>query len=257
MAAALAARCARVFPLLAALDEGCLTGLLSESEAFLTEREGELRGFVLTRAHGDAGGRQVRSVQVVAPEEEVRGALIDHASALDDPPMLVRTVRAEGRSPELRARGFEVCREVLVLSLRVGAEWAMPATPPPGLRWANEGDVAALEALERAAHHQAFDAALGPAPRGETLLIEDSEGLAGSIELGAGAVLSLQVAERARGRGLGRSLLEAGLRALAAHGYRHVEICADLDNEVARALYDALGFAPERVDWTWERAAAR
>ena len=55
----------------------------------------------------------------------------------------------------------------------------------------------------------------------------------------------LFVVGSARGRGLGRTLLEDALAAARARGARAVGLHTNENNERAQALYRALGFAPE------------
>ncbi|UWQ19364.1 GNAT family N-acetyltransferase [Jannaschia sp. M317] len=52
----------------------------------------------------------------------------------------------------------------------------------------------------------------------------------------------LYVAPDARGRGLGRALLQATLDVARSRGLLQVELCVDMSNTPAIALYEALGF---------------
>jgi mycothiol synthase len=58
-----------------------------------------------------------------------------------------------------------------------------------------------------------------------------------------GEIYALGVCPDAQGQGLGRVLLDAGLRRLAARGARSVVLYVDVDNAPALALYRAAGFA--------------
>jgi len=61
-----------------------------------------------------------------------------------------------------------------------------------------------------------------------------------------------------RGRGHGAYLLHWGLRALWALGYERVRLWVSADNEVARRLYDSVGFSVTQtaVIYRWDRSPA-
>lgn len=65
-----------------------------------------------------------------------------------------------------------------------------------------------------------------------------------AVLAGEGHVLGLAVAERRRGRGLGRQLLEALLAAAATAGVAAVTLEVRPSNLAARRLYGAVGFEP-------------
>jgi ribosomal protein S18 acetylase RimI-like enzyme len=56
-----------------------------------------------------------------------------------------------------------------------------------------------------------------------------------------------------RRRGLGRSVVWAGLQAMAARGMASATVCVERDNAAARGLYDALGFRPLHELWTFKK----
>ena len=87
------------------------------------------------------------------------------------------------------------------------------------------------------------------------LLHEDADGLAGVVlcerwEDGVGYVDYLAVAARARGRGLGRSLLVHGLVALRDAGLATAELSVQGENASAARLYESVGMS---AAWTIER----
>lgn len=69
---------------------------------------------------------------------------------------------------------------------------------------------------------------------------------------GNGEVYVLGVAPAAQGLGLGRVLLAAGLRHLAARGCPTVLLYVDGDNTAARRLYESTGFVPYELDVQWQ-----
>ncbi|HEX8101165.1 MAG TPA: GNAT family N-acetyltransferase [Solirubrobacteraceae bacterium] len=90
------------------------------------------------------------------------------------------------------------------------------------------------------------------------LLHEDAEGLAGVAlcerwEDATGYVDYLAVAERARGRGLGRALLLHGLAALRAAGLERVELSVQGQNASATRLYESVGMTPGWTIDRWEK----
>jgi ribosomal protein S18 acetylase RimI-like enzyme len=64
---------------------------------------------------------------------------------------------------------------------------------------------------------------------------------------GTGLVNELVVAEDARGRGIGRSLLDAAISAAREQGMDEVEVGTEIDNLGARDFYRRLGFDQEYV----------
>jgi ribosomal protein S18 acetylase RimI-like enzyme len=91
---------------------------------------------------------------------------------------------------------------------------------------------------------------------GQTVLVaEDPEGLAGFIWLvievdysgfRRGEVAAIHVANRARGQGLGRQLMEEGMALLRSYGCDTVHLMVTASNEVATGLYRSLGFEVTR-----------
>jgi ribosomal protein S18 acetylase RimI-like enzyme len=58
-------------------------------------------------------------------------------------------------------------------------------------------------------------------------------------------------------RGIGRQLMETSLEALRASGTRCAILQVDHDNDVARRLYERLGFKPERTWNQWRRGPSQ
>jgi mycothiol synthase len=91
------------------------------------------------------------------------------------------------------------------------------------------------------------------------LLAEDDEGLVGAAlcerwEGGVGYVDSLVVAERARGRGLGRALLLHAFGALREAGLEVAELSVQGENAGAARLYEAAGMRSVWSQERWEKA---
>jgi mycothiol synthase len=87
------------------------------------------------------------------------------------------------------------------------------------------------------------------------LVTDDEEGPVGAAlgerwENGTGYVGELAVAERARGRGLGRGLLLGLFEAFRGAGLRHAELSVHGRNRGALALYESVGM---RTTWEAER----
>jgi mycothiol synthase len=91
------------------------------------------------------------------------------------------------------------------------------------------------------------------------LLAEDDEGLVGAAlcerwEGGVGYVDSLAVAERARGRGLGRALLLHAFGALREAGLEVAELSVQGENAGAARLYERAGMRSVWSQERWEKA---
>ncbi|MGI9252343.1 MAG: GNAT family N-acetyltransferase [Thermomicrobiales bacterium] len=139
---------------------------------------------------------------------------------------------------------------------------------PPGIQPAIPEDAPALREIAAASHGATRFFADGRFPRDgcrelyatwiersiggyaeQTLIHVDDRGPAGYITLHlpegecAGTIGLLAVAERARRRGAGRALVEAGLDWLAAHGAERASVVTQGANLASRALYERAGFA--------------
>ena len=91
------------------------------------------------------------------------------------------------------------------------------------------------------------------------LLHEDADGLAGVVlcerwDEGVGYVDYLAVAARARGRGLGRAMLQHGLAALREAGLTVAELSVQGENASATRLYESVGMRPVCTIERWEKS---
>jgi ribosomal-protein-alanine N-acetyltransferase len=117
------------------------------------------------------------------------------------------------------------------------------------MRWT---DIEELAALERELFpHDAWSeptwwAELAERPRRDYLVEEDTDGIAGYAGLDLGGevadVMTLAVASRAQGRGLGRQLLEELVERAQRDGAEYLMLEVRDDNAPARALYEGAGF---------------
>ncbi|HYN66882.1 MAG TPA: ribosomal protein S18-alanine N-acetyltransferase [Ornithinibacter sp.] len=124
------------------------------------------------------------------------------------------------------------------------------AAPTP--REAYWGDVPALAELEVDLFaHDAWSeptwwAELAGRPRRDYVVLTDAEGLLGYAGLDHGGevsdVMTVAVAARARGRGLGRLLVDELERRAADRGASHVLLEVRADNTAAIGLYERTGF---------------
>jgi ribosomal-protein-alanine N-acetyltransferase len=123
----------------------------------------------------------------------------------------------------------------------------------PGLRDAHWTDLAALAGLETDLFaHDAWSeptwwAELAGRPRRDYVVLTDTDGVLGYAGLDHGGdvadVMTIAVAPRAQGRGLGRSLLGELERRATARGAGYVILEVRADNLAARALYERTGYA--------------
>jgi ribosomal protein S18 acetylase RimI-like enzyme len=94
---------------------------------------------------------------------------------------------------------------------------------------------------------------LQPGPDDVTLAVADRRGLVGYAEAGPSRrrvpgeaeVSTLYLLRSAQGRGLGRDLLGAAARTMAAHGAKSLVISVLRDNIPARGFYERLGGVAE------------
>jgi ribosomal-protein-alanine N-acetyltransferase len=112
---------------------------------------------------------------------------------------------------------------------------------------ATDDDLPLLAAL----HAEAFDRPWGAAALQALMAAEGGLALLDETRLGfiliravadEAEVLTLAVSPKARRRGLGRTLVEAGARAAASRGARTLFLEVAADNVAALALYRACGF---------------
>ena len=129
-----------------------------------------------------------------------------------------------------------------------------PGTAPgtPVLREARGTDVAALAALEAelfaddAWSEQTWWAELAGRPRRDYVVLDDGAGVVGYAGLDHGGdvadVMTVAVARRAQGAGVGRRLLDELEARAAGRGAASVMLEVRADNTAARALYERTGF---------------
>ncbi len=107
------------------------------------------------------------------------------------------------------------------------------------------GDAAVLAALHAACFADAWDAkAIAQLLAGGAFAFHDDSGFVlARVAGGEAEILTLAVSAPARGRGLGRALLQAAIARAKAQGAEAVFLEVGADNPQALALYAALGFA--------------
>jgi ribosomal-protein-alanine N-acetyltransferase len=121
------------------------------------------------------------------------------------------------------------------------------------LREAHWTDIPALAALERDLFpHDAWAeptwwAELAGRPRRDYVVLADSDGVLGYAGLDHGGdaadVMTIAVAPRAQGRGVGRLILLELEQRAAARGAGHVILEVRADNPAGRGLYERGGYA--------------
>ncbi|MBS7539680.1 ribosomal protein S18-alanine N-acetyltransferase [Ancylobacter lacus] len=124
--------------------------------------------------------------------------------------------------------------------------------PPPALRAATAEDAPALAALHAASFHLPWDTAeferlladrlsrgvvATDGPRGEPVGFLLARGVWPETE-----ILSIAVAPRRRGHGIGRQLIDHAFGRLAAEGFTTVFLEVEDGNIAARTLYERTGF---------------
>jgi [ribosomal protein S18]-alanine N-acetyltransferase len=122
----------------------------------------------------------------------------------------------------------------------------------PGLREVRWTDLPSLAALESDLFaHDAWSeptwwAELAGRPRRDYVVLTDADGVLGYAGLDHGGevadVMTIAVAPRAQGRGLGRVLLDELERRAGTRGATHVILEVRADNVAALALYERSGY---------------
>lgn len=126
------------------------------------------------------------------------------------------------------------------------------------IREARAADAAAVVALWRACgltrpwnDPEADFAMAVDGPSSALLVAEPAGGIAGSVMVGfdghRGWVYYLAVAPECRGRGLGRSLMDAAEEWLRGRGAPKIQLMVREDNEAAIGFYEALGLERQKV----------
>ena len=198
---------------------------------------------------GQGGGQRVASARILAPCEDWPLAITMAEGVMRDlgqtPLFQIRVGQDMECDRALAARGYAIGDEVALLSRpltdalpadpAVTAKW--PPTPAQADLWAAEGITAArLAVMARVAGPHA------------ALAIRHEGQLAGCAFVAlAGDIAclhALEVAAPFRRKGLGRRLTLAAAHWAQSAGARDLALLVVTGNAPARALYDALGFAP-------------
>lgn len=257
-------------------------GLLGRRGAdhWLIGRDGDLVAYAQWQ-RANASGQLL-----VLPEYRRLGLgsrLLDALGAVAPTPSVWSFGDLPGAQAFAAAGGLRAVRALHVMALHLTAphltarplELGEAPSLPDGVRLRSftPGDTDAFLALNAAAfaghpeqgHFSADDLAHRQAepwwdPAG-LLLAEDRTGLLGfhwtkRHDATTGEVYVLGVHPGAAGRGLGRTLLDAGLRHLAETGSSRVILYVDADNEAAVRLYERSGFAVVHTDRLYRRVPA-
>jgi ribosomal protein S18 acetylase RimI-like enzyme len=249
-----------------------LPGIDPAVDAWVVQERERLVGYAFLDDRGAA-------LISVAPDVEGRGigtALREaaEARALERGEALVRQyvpVANAGARALLLDAGYWPVHHYFRLRIGLAAAPPPPAGPPVR-RFDPERDAESVHALVQEAFAQlegnvaqTLDAwqAAKIEKRGWDpalwLLAEDDDGLTGAAlcerwEGGVGYVDSLAVAERARGRGLGRALLLHAFAALREAGLEVAELSVQGENAGAARLYEAAGMRSVWSQERWEKA---
>jgi mycothiol synthase len=249
-----------------------LPGVDPKVDAWVVQEGERLVGYAFLDDRGAA-------LVSVAPDAEGRGigtALREaaEARAAERGEALVRQyvpVANEGARALLLEAGYWPVHHYYRMRIGLAA-----APPPPGgtqvRRFDPEDDAEAVHALVQEAFAQlegnvaqTLDAwrAAKISKRGWDpalwLLAEDDDGLVAAVlcerwEGGVGYVDSLAVAERARGRGLGRAMLLHAFAALREAGLDVAELSVQGENAGAARLYEQAGMRSVWSQERWEKA---
>jgi mycothiol synthase len=244
-------------------------GLELEHDVRVADAGGEIRGYAILLgddavvivhpdAEGEGTGTVLRRWAEARASERGTAVLRQFAYGTND-----------GARRMLRDAGYEPAQHYV----RLRADLA-DVPPPAGvpLRAFEPGDEAAVHELIE----QAFTEIEGHTPMtleewrakgsGKAghdpslwLLAEDEHGVVGAAlgerwESGTGYVAELAVAERGRGRGLGRALLLGVFDAFRRAGLGHAELSVHGRNRGALALYESVGMRSTWEAERWEKA---
>jgi len=231
---------------------------------------------LLMSAQCEESGRPQRNFRIIVdPEFRRRGIgtrllrRVEESENGHDTTLQASTMGTwEAGAAFLVHHGFAVVRRELWMS----AEEPVPARPPPpGIRLRAYRGAAGDDAAWRRLNEEAYADAPDYAPlTDEDLAVMRAEdrfhlwlaerkngtivGLCHTKDFGGvGCVNSVVVTAAARGKGIGRALLDAGLATLRANGPQRVRLSVRSDNETAIAIYAAAGFAKDDEILAWHR----
>lgn len=181
----------------------------------------------------------------------------------------VSLMKAPGVGAVLTERGYRLTERFLRMEL---GDRRRPAGPgAPGLRQVSLAEIGVTTFLELS--NQAFARVPGALPLSEEdwasiasgdgyredllSIVTDRQGPCGFVRCelaeSVGEVEAVGVADRQRGRGLGRWLLRHGAELLATAGAEKVQLYVAESNEAARKLYLSDGYRVVEERESWER----
>lgn len=241
-------------------------GLELEHDARVAVQDGAVAGYAIllgddahVLVHPRAEGRGIGSV--------LRGWA--EARAAERGTAIVRQFAFGSNEPGralLGAAGYAPAQHYF----RLRADLAAVPEPPvaAGLRPYAAAEEPAVHALVQEAFAevdgftpQPLDAWRGRRAGGDGLVLTDAEGIVGAAlgerwDEATGYVAELAVARRARGRGLGRTLLLGLLGVFRAAGLTHAELSVHGGNRGALRLYESVGMSAVSHSERWEKQLA-
>jgi ribosomal protein S18 acetylase RimI-like enzyme len=241
-------------------------GLELEHDARVAVQDGAVAGYAIllgddahVLVHPRAEGRGIGSV--------LRGWA--EARAAERGTAIVRQFAFGSNEPGralLRAAGYAPAQHYF----RLRADLAAVPEPPlaAGLRPYAAAEEPAVHALVQEAFAEVdgftplpLDAWRGRRAGGDGLVLTDAEGIVGAAlgerwDEATGYVAELAVARRARGRGLGRTLLLGLLGVFRAAGLTHAELSVHGGNRGALRLYESVGMSAVSHSERWEKQLA-
>jgi ribosomal protein S18 acetylase RimI-like enzyme len=241
-------------------------GLELEHDARVAMQDGAVAGYAIllgddahVLVHPRAEGRGIGSV--------LRGWA--EARAAERGTAIVRQFAFGSNEPGralLRAAGYAPAQHYF----RLRADLAAVPEPPvaAGLRPYAAAEEPAVHALVQEAFAEVdgftplpLDAWRGRRAGGDGLVLTDAEGIVGAAlgerwDEATGYVAELAVARRARGRGLGRTLLLGLLGVFRAAGLTHAELSVHGGNRGALRLYESVGMSAVSHSERWEKQLA-
>ena len=234
-------------------------------DSWATSHGGALSGYA---ALGAAGALTLAAGDAASGSLLLEAARVRAAERGDEALQLVVSRHDHATEAAVEAFGFE--RQRAVVRMWVGVDASLPApTWPTGVSvrtYRPEDALAVHELLDRAyatwdeeyvaVAHSDWVAWMTGDPEFDPtawFLAERDGTLVGcSLWWSSGWLKDLAVDAHERGSGLGRALAMHGLRELATRGITRVGLKVDSSNPTgAIALYESLGFAPDRTETLW------